>query len=262
MTAGHNAFFAMVLAGQLTLLATFLKRGRIRTYPLFFVYVLANLIEGALLYWAYLRYGFSSEMSKRMWIGCEGFVLLSRAAAVAELCHHLLSAFRGIWALAWRLLVFCGLLLLVTSIWATGWRLQYAVSRGQLGLELTIAILVTAFLVFARIYHIPIALPARMLLIGFFLYSYSTTINDFAVGKLPAEFAQLNWVIGSITYIATVSVWIRALWQTESIRVAAPAKLLSTETYRRLAPEINLRLKLLNQRLSRFFQTEAEAEQP
>src|SRR6267142_1215012 len=101
-------------AGLLVLL---LYRKNHRAFPFFFTYVLMAFLESIVLMVSYRLWGFSSSNAVRIAWGTQGLVILGRALAVAEICRRVLGRYRGIWALAWRMLLASAALVLVYA-WA------------------------------------------------------------------------------------------------------------------------------------------------
>src|SRR2546428_11512360 len=77
-------------------------RKNYRAYPAFSLYVLLNLILGALAFLVYRRLGFFSNASWRISWGMQALVLCARGLAAVGGCQHLLCHHRGGWGPAWR----------------------------------------------------------------------------------------------------------------------------------------------------------------
>jgi len=87
------------------LAALILWQRNFKTYPQFFAYVAAVLMQNLAFVLSYRLGGFSSAVAFRIGWSAQGLVTLARALAVAEICHRILAKFPGIWGLAWRLLL-------------------------------------------------------------------------------------------------------------------------------------------------------------
>jgi hypothetical protein len=257
MSASDKVLFLVIMAGQLGLIFTVLIRRRFFDYPAFFIYALVNLLEGIMLYFVYGRSGFDSPFAQYFASGAQALVLLSRGIAVGELCRVGLAPYRGVWALAWRLLSGVAFVLILYSAWVAEWRWRYALARAELGLEFTVAVVLTMLFAFISHYEIRIDSTTRTLAIGFFLFSYFSALNTFVLVHFFSRYADLWSALGSFAYLATLILWIRALWQVQQARVSH-VPLLPAETYGRVIPEVNVRLDLLNRRLGKIFGAEAE----
>src|SRR5437773_8714140 len=86
-----------------------------RSFPYFGAYLLANLTKAVVLQLAYGAWGEGSWATYCVAWGSEAVVACLRALAVAELCRRLLGHYRGIWSLAWRVLVSCVVLIVAFS---------------------------------------------------------------------------------------------------------------------------------------------------
>src|SRR3981081_1343822 len=104
------------------LLALLLYRKNDRVFPLFFVYVLLNFLQSFVLIASYRIWGFNSPVPYRIGWGTQGLVVAARALAVAQICQRVRGKYRGIGALAGRLLVATAAVVLFCS---------WAVARGS-----------------------------------------------------------------------------------------------------------------------------------
>ena len=90
-------------------------------------------------------------------------MISTRALAVAEVCRHLLKRYRGIWALAWRLLLPCTALVFVYSIVAATHVWEFAPIVGERALELSIAAVVVGVLLLTRYYDVQVNAADRLI---------------------------------------------------------------------------------------------------
>jgi hypothetical protein len=93
------------------LLCLLIFHRNIRSFPYFAAYLLANLTRAVILHLAYGAWGMDSWPSYFVAWGSEAGLACLRALAVAELCRRLLGHYRGIWSLAWRVLLSCAVLI-------------------------------------------------------------------------------------------------------------------------------------------------------
>lgn len=252
--------FEKVLWAITMLLATGLAalvvgRKNYKAYPLFFAYILAMLAQNLIIALTYRLWGFSSAVSFKIGWGTQSAVIVVRALAVAEICRRVLAKYQGIWALGWRISLATATFVLAYA-WAVGghsWRLV-AVTADR-GLELAIAAAILSLFLFIRYYQVAIESAARFLAIGFFLYSSFRVLDDTILERWLQNYVTLWNLLGTLAFIASIALWTSALRRTQPETTVEP-QLLSGNLYRTLAPEINARLKGLNEQLQDFWRTE------
>ena len=252
----QQVLWALNSAGEVVLLTLLVVRKNYRSYPAFSFYLLVDLAMGATVLFVYHLWGFDSATAYRIAWGTHGIVLFARALAVAEVCRHLLSRYRGVWALAWRFLLLSAALVLCYSILAArrDWRL--ALLTADRGLELSIATVIVVLLLFARYYEVKVEPVVRSLAIGFCLYSCSAVLNNTVLERWLHDYSAFWNLLGMLAFLASLSVWTSAFRYSQT--EAGPEKiLLPSGIYQAIAPEINLRLRLFNEQLSRFWKVEA-----
>src|SRR5437879_3687911 len=191
-------------AGLLVLL---LYRKNHRVFPFFFTYVLIAFLQSVVLMVSYRLWGFSSSNAVRIAWGTQGLVILGRGLAVAEICRRLLGRYRGIWALAWRILVGSAVLVLLYSLAIAGFEWQLLALNANRGLELTITVVLVMLFLFAHYYELAMEAAARLLGIGFFLYSCFAVLNDTMLESWKYRYATLWHVVGRLAYLASLLPW-------------------------------------------------------
>src|SRR6202521_6342077 len=112
----QQALWALNSAGEVFLLTLLVVRKNYRSYPAFSMYVFVDLTMGATALLSYRIWGFDSATAYLVAWGTHGMVLFARALAVAEVCRHVLSRYRGVWALARRVLLLLAGLVFIYSI--------------------------------------------------------------------------------------------------------------------------------------------------
>jgi hypothetical protein len=237
------------------LLASLLHRKNHRAVPFFFIYVLCNFLQCLILFGSYQILGFNSPLTNRIAWSTQGLVIIARALAVAEICHRVLGKYRGIWALAWRMLVATAAIVLLYS-WAVArgsW--QFAVLNSDRGLELAIASVIAIFFLFTRHYELMMETAVRTITVGFFLYSCFFVLNDTILEGQMYNYSALWNLLGTLAFVASLLLWNWALWR-KLPETAFEPQMLSSSTYRTLAPEINNRLRALNEQLEHLCHVE------
>jgi hypothetical protein len=227
-----------------------------RVYPAFSVYILVNLIQALLLFLGSHRWGLSTLGLWLMGSLTESFVLIARALAVAEICFRLLARYSGVWGLARRvLLLLAGLVFIYSILLARhDWRLAFPSTHRAM--ELSIASIIVTLLIFVRHYDVETSRADRLLAIGFCLYSCFAVLNITLLERFLDDYSALWNLLGAFAFLASLSLWTWAILKPQS-QTEAGQILLPRGVYQSLTPEINLRLRLLNEQLSRFWPAEA-----
>jgi hypothetical protein len=234
------------------LFVLFLYRKNHRAFPIFFVYVLSNFLQGFVLIESYRIWGFDSPASSGIAWGTQGFVTVARALAVAQICHRVLAKYRGIWGLAWRMLFATAAVVLLYS-WAIArgsW--QFAVLNANRGMELAIASVILLLFLFIRYYGVAVEPAVRALAAGFFLYSCFYVLNITILEGWLYDYVKVWNLLGTLAFLASMLVWIWALREMQPQTTFEP-KMLCEGIYHTVAPEINDRLRALNEHLGQFW---------
>lgn len=252
MTGGFtlgNVAWGLSLAFALTLLVVLLLRKAWRDTPLFLLYIIAVLLQGIALITIYRAFGYQSLTAWYVGWGSQALVIVLRATAVGELSRRMLIPYAGIWGFGKRILLGLGALILLLALIFGRESWNVAVLTADRALELTIAGVVAGLFVFARYYRLPYSTRDLRVALGFCLYSSFFVINDTILSRYLTELHPLWNFLGSVSYIASVALWIRAYVRQEvAVDTVDPLKVAGT--YGQLSPELNLRLRLLNDQLS------------
>jgi hypothetical protein len=236
-------------AGLVVLL---LYRKNHRAFPFLFGYALLNLVQGIAFLVLYQIWGFRSVTAKELAWGTQGLVTFARALAVAEICHRILAKYSGIWQLAWRLLLATGTAISLIALSVARANLGFAILNMDRGLELAMATVIVLLFLFARHYEVDVEETVRTLAIGFFLFSCFRVLDDTIFENLLHPYAELWNRLGLLAFLASVMLWNWALRRTQPRTGDEPA-MLSPSLYQRMTPEINSRLKALNEQLEQFW---------
>jgi len=256
IVAFGKMLWGLIVFLEAGLLALLLYRKNHRKFPFFFTYVLIAFLQSVVLMVSYRLWAFSSSNAVRIGWGTQGIVILGRMLAVAEICRRVLGRYRGIWALAWRMLVGSAVLVLLYALAIAGFEWQLLALNADRGLELTITVVLVMLFLFAHYYELAMDPAVRSLAIGFFLYSCFAVLNDTILESWKYRYAPLWNLVGMLAYLASLLLWNWAVRKKQPEFTLEPA-LLSQRVYQALAPEINLRLKLLNEHLNQILCPEA-----
>jgi hypothetical protein len=237
------------------LLILIAARRNYHAFPAFSLYLLTNSTLSVWVFLAYHRWGFSSPFYWWLAWGMHVVSMCARALAVAELCKHLLARYRGIWGLAWRVLLACAASVLIYSCIAAKYQWKLAVITAERGLELAIAAVIVGVFVFVRYYGVEAEPADRSLAVGFCLYSCFSVLNNTILERFLDNYVTLWNFLGMLAFLGSLLLWTWALRKPLSA-AGREEVLLSPGIYEAMAPQINLRLRSLNEQLSQFLKAE------
>jgi hypothetical protein len=247
-----KSIWAITALAQALLLCLLIARRNANSYPAFTVYIFMTLAQSGLLFAVIRGSGFSSLTSYRIGWATQSVVMGARAFAVAELCRHVLGRFRGVWLLARWILLVCGITVLLYALLAANhqWRLVF--NTAELGLELATAAVIVVLLLFARYYDIAVERPLPLLAVGLCLYSCVSVLNDAILERWVSRYASLWNAFGMAAFLGCLLLWTWAF--RHSARQAAVSPMFMDRTvYMNTVPEMNWRLRSLNEQLMQFW---------
>jgi hypothetical protein len=249
---------------QLVALILLFAKGSFRKLPFFTVYVAVNLCQAAFLVVVYSVWGSNSANVKILAWYSECVTLLAQALATTEILKVTLRPYQGIWGLVWRALAFTSaLVVLIVALVTRGTWVAAKWFELNRGYHLTFAAAVIVCLLLVRYYSIQVPAAYKMILGGFCLYSCTEIlINTVLQSVVKTAFYAYEPIWQSSTmlsFIVVLFIWVAALWKPLPIeaRQAAPP---SDSIYQRLSPEINERLRELNEKLLRLWKLEARPQ--
>jgi hypothetical protein len=219
--------------------------------PVFTAYVALMVAREVSLWWVYLGPGYGSSFAFHYFWVTQVILLVARGAAIAEIAWRALCEYRGVWSLAWRILVAVGLVLVLyaasnaraNSSWITPFVLSL-----ERGLELAVVVILVSLLAICRYYRVGLESLERKIALGLALYSAVQVANNSILGAWLAHYFDWWNAIRSISFQAALVIWWLALRKPVPAVAPAPA-LLPQKVYDELSPKVNYRLRVLNQRL-------------
>jgi hypothetical protein len=242
-------------AAGVFLLVLLAARKNYRAFPAFSLYIFLNFSVGTSVLFLYRRLGFSSWSAWAITWGMQAVVIFARAVAVAEVCRHLLARYRGIWALAKRIFMACAILVLLYSSLAARHQWKLALPGAERGLELSIAAVIVMLMLFSRYYNVQTDAADRSLAVGLCLYSCFCALNDTVLERYLYQYVSLWNLLGMLAFLASLLLWTWALRKPQAEpRLEEP--LLPAGVYQSMAPQINLRLRTLNEQLYKIWKPE------
>ncbi len=251
LTLGEYLLWAAGLLLDVLVCALALRRRLYLRLPMFTSYLALLVTRTFILWWFYLDPGYNSHVTFYYFWVTQGILLAARAAAIAEIAWRALRGYRGIWALGWRLLGGVALLLLVhAALDARGnsaWIATFLVAAER-DLELAVVGVLVLLLAICRYYSIRLEPVQRMVAFGMGFYSALQVFNNSVLQVwLPGYFQVWN-DIRMVSFQVALVMWIVALWRPLPVVMPAPT-LLPQTVYDELSPQMNYRLRVLNQRL-------------
>jgi hypothetical protein len=248
--------WAVTAIMQTLLLCLLIARRNANLYPAFSAYIFMTLAQSGLLFFAIRGWGFSSPLSWRTGWATQCVVMGARAFTVAELCQHVLGRFRGVWLLARWILLSCGAAVLLYALIAANHRWRLLLNTAELGLELATAAVIVTLLLFARYYDISVARPLRLLAVGLCLYSCVSAVNDAILERWLGHYISLWNTFGMAAFLGCLLLWTWAFRHPAPQTVAHPMFVDGT-VYMSTIPEVNWRLRSLNEQLLQFWPKES-----
>lgn len=251
-----NFAWALTSLTELVLVFYLVNRGLYRSHPAFLFYISAAIFQSLTVALLYHAWDFRSRTV--WWIAWGSQLLLTGARWLAsfEIARRMLSGFPGIWGLAKRVLLVASAIVLAYSLIFFQGNLQYKVMNMERGLKLAIACFIVLLFLFARYYRVPVFPLERILAIGFFLYSCFSVINFTLFEPLREKYSNLWNFLDILFFLATLVIWILAVRTFPVERLATSPVQLSPEYYGKLSGQINLRLRVLNDRLAQLLRSE------
>ena len=233
--------------------------------PFFAVFAVTILVTNLGTAFVFAYFGFRTPISYYSWWIALAATLLTRSVAIAELCRDVLSAYRGIWALAWRLLGLMTVGFLVHAAIDAQGQPHWIEACGltlERDIEIASVVILLAMLLVGAYYRLPLDPLQKWLVTGLCLFSIvqfvnSTVFRDFFtqyISSRTAMKAQMNQMnsLWNTVYVAAsslcIGLWCFALRKPVAERAQEPV-LLPAGLYQELSPEINLQLRSFNDRL-------------
>lgn len=270
----ENLLSWATLSSEIVLCGFVFARKVQRTLPLFAAYACVLLACTIGVWLTYEISGFDSLTSYYAYWSSVLLDGVARSLAIAELCRYGLRAYRGIWALIWRVLAGLSAFLVaraITDAWQQPNKVAIAIATLDRDLALASIIILVALLLIRNYYGIALEPLQRGIALGIcFISAVNVVANTFLrnlyAGALfawflesqkalwPAlrpQYMQVEDVWSTVhlcSFMLSVGIWCFALRKP----VPAPSEdrvLLPVEVYREMSPAINMRLATFNDRL-------------
>ena len=248
---------------QLAILALIFSRRHYRSLPLFSLYIGLNLAQAVILFYVYRHFGFTSVPSFQIYWATQVLAMIAQTLASTELLHRALQDYPGIWELSWRIILFA-ILVVVGYSWAAANRKDnYGLLHAIRGYYITFAIAFTACLLLVRHYSIAIDRVYQALIGGFCFYACGSFVADTLLKQqFIQSFPKYSDVWNSLElllFFVVLVTWTVALWHPGrvSVRASSQGPGSGNVNYETLSPQVNARLREMNDSLRKFFGRQA-----
>jgi len=252
--------FTLIIWGLATALTVFLLVQILlvrayEKYQLFTAYLCANLLQTAAGVYLYQTYGFRTIYGYRVAWTTQAIVVIGRALAATEICYRILGKFKGVWALAVRILIACGGIVLISTLYFGTRSYQLSVITLEMSLEAFIATWIVGLLLFARYYAVPVEPAAGMMGLGLGLLSCCKLLNDLVFERHVQSYLGTWNYVSSAAFVGILVLWNWVLRKPATHTVQEP-QLNKVQVYQSLIPQVNLKLLELNRQLSQIWSVE------
>jgi hypothetical protein len=253
-----RCIWAASAIAQLAVLSVLLLRGHARRLPFFTSYIVANLIQDALLLYVYDHYGLFSQQAFTVGWWSEAVTLTLRLCATAEVIHIAIQAYRGIWGLTWRLLAVTIFFVTIGVVAFSAGDSRWAIITADRGYHLIFATALLACLLMIQHYRVEVPSIFKSLLIGFCAYSCVKILINAASPSVLYHFKNFVTIWQTLTLFPFVILLSFFAWVLANPLPAIQRQQanLPSDVYDRLVPDLQAQLALINLKLMRFFKIE------
>ena len=249
----HLLNYVRPIAGLLlesAVLALALRHGLFRRLPVFTSY-LAAVVLVEIIRWSVVSVsGFTSPQYRWAYWLTQASLMILRGLVVAEICREVFGKHLGVWRMCRVFLASVAAILCAyaaVAAWRNQDHLRTLITTADRGLELAIlGTLVFAFL-FARYYLIRIDRLVALISTGLVFYAAVQVVNSEFMFSWKSYFPSYSAIV-VYSFAISMLIWLVAVWRPIPAR-APSAVLLGEQTYGEMMPEVNLRLRQLNNRL-------------
>src|SRR5215475_5830732 len=145
MPALHKVVWILNIALEVGVPFLMVWKKQYRNFPALFAYLLLNIGQAIAIYIAARWKGYASWPNFWTYWISQAIVVAARWTAVCELCGAILGQFKGVWALTWRVLASIGGGSLLLAIALGGHNFAKLVTTFDLGLEISMALVLVVF---------------------------------------------------------------------------------------------------------------------
>jgi hypothetical protein len=247
-----NPRWAIGVVLDVTVAALAIRHRLYRNLPWFTAYLATLASLEIVAYVIGVKIGYTSRVYfYSFWMSQSVFIAM-RGIVVVELCRRILGPYVGVWRLCRLILAgVYGTLLIVAGVMAyrsESSTLTTFITTTERGLELAIVGTLVFAILFTRYYRIAMENVTALVTGGLILYSGIQVINTELFRAILGSYFGVYSEIRTDSFIAAMLIWLVAAWKP--VAVAERPRLLGAEVYSAVMPEMNLKLRQLNNRLT------------
>ena len=243
-TRGILAFLLEVAVASLAL-----RRGLAQRLPAFASYSILIVVAEIVRWSAFAEAGPASPLYSHTYWWTQAGLIALRGFVVAEICRRAFGNGEGVWKLCRLILMVVAAVLCAHAI-VEDWHVRTIsklVTVAEKDLELAVlGTLVLAF-VFARYYRIRIERTIGFVAAGLIFYSAVQVVNSELLHAWLDYYFTYRVIVYN-SFAVSMLIWLVAVWNPVPVGSASVASL-DPRTYEQVMPEMNLRLRELNDRL-------------
>lgn len=236
-----------------------LRNGLMKRYPTLVALMLLMVVAEFVRVGAYLRGGgyFSNSYFGAHWASHAALVMV-RVAVVTEICLKTLQSYEGVWKLTKGLLgLAAGVLLGIAAINAATEQRVFVrfLLMVDAGIEFILLGTLLAFLMICRYYDVQLDYLTQQMIRGLGVYAGVQVVNNLFFSALGSASYQVWWnYVRIFSFFISFLVWAWALRRPVPEALPTPS-LLEADVYNELAPQVNVKLRRLNDRLLELMKT-------
>ncbi len=251
LTVGQSLLVAASVLLEAAVLVFAFRRRLYSRFPLFTSYLALMVIRTLAGWGLYLALGYDSRPTFYFFWVTQGILVAARAAVIVELAWGALRAYQGIWGMGRTMLCLLTLFLLLHA--GIDARNNVSLLAGfvvtlERGLELAVVGILVFLLGFCRYYGVRLEPVQKMIALGLGFYSAIQVLNNTVWRQWLALHFPAWAGVRVVAFQVALVIWLLALRKPLPAAAPAPA-LLPQSVYDELSPQVNYRLRALNDRL-------------
>lgn len=256
LSTGQIIVWTASILAQLYLIYLIARNQIWQELPVFSSYLTINFFTALLIAATYIRWGTRSGKSWSIFWALQGITLFLRIMVCVEVWKKTLKPYPGIWALAWRLLATVGSLGLVAAyiqMFKHGPPYSNYMFWAKPHLEFACAVTLLVFLLFCRYYTVSLGPALKAITLGICFYSAMQVLNDAIVQHWRSVYVPYWRYIIVLSFECSLVIWWWGL--RVPVREAQRPVLYPPELYPQYSPQVNQKLRRLNEQLEGFLRS-------
>jgi hypothetical protein len=227
-----------------------IRRHLFKRLPVFTVYLASVAIVDLIRFFSQTFAGNASWTYFYAYWGTHVPLLVLRGLVVAEICGIAFRQHVGVWKMCRIVLGVVAVVLCshaVVAAWNNQNHIRTFITSADRGLELAILVTLVLALGFMRYYLIEVDRLIALVSAGLIFYSAVQVINNEFFFTWKAFYPIYSAIVVN-SFLISMLIWLVAVWKP--LPAPAPARvMLDSRAYGEMMPEMNLRLRQLNDRL-------------